>query len=129
MRRFPLIAASALMAAGLVTGVTDSASAAKPPSFTAKGISVGPNDTQDRCVITLNWAVSDPSTVEGYLVQANNSPLKGKGTVQGNVITDTTAWWELDDDSPFYIKVTIILAGGKESKSWSVSNASWSCLS
>ena len=79
-------------------------------------------------MITLDWAVSDPAAVESYLVQANNAPLKGKNVVQGNVITETTSNWEIDDDSAFYMKVTIILVGGKESKSWSVASDSWSCI-
>ena len=127
MRRFPLIAASALLAVGLVAGIADSASAGKPPSFTVQDQRIGFNDTEARCEITLDWAVSDPAAVEGYLVQANNAPLKGKNTVQGNVITGTTSNWFIDDSTAFYIKVTIILAGGKESKSWSVGSDSWSC--
>ena len=45
MRRLPLIAASAVMAASLVTGIADSASAAKPPTFTTQNVTVGLNET------------------------------------------------------------------------------------
>ena len=129
MRRLPLLAlSSAALSAALLTGVVDSATAAKPPSFTGQNIGVGPNATEDRCVVTVGWSVSDPSAVEGYLVQANNTPLKGKNTVQGNVITETSSNWEIDDDSAFYIKVTMILTGGKESKSFSVGNDRWDCI-
>jgi hypothetical protein len=128
MRRFPLIAASAVMAAGLGTGIADSATAAKPPTFTTQDMSIVPSVDAGRCAITLDWDVSDPAAVESYHVQANNIPLKGKNTVQGNVITETTSNWEIDDDTAFYMKVTIILASGRESKSWSVGSDSWSCL-
>lgn len=127
MRRLPLIAATAALAAGTTIGVVESATAAKPPSFTLKSVLVAPSEVPDRCVITLDWEVSDPSAVESYLVQANNSPLRGKDTVQGNVITETTATWEVDTGSAFYTKVTINLVGGKSSKSWSVAEDTWTC--
>ena len=130
MRRSTVAAlATAALATGLLGAVADSANAAKPlPPFAFQAVGVAPNETQDRCVVSVQWAPSEPERVESYLVQANNAPLKGKNTVQGNVITETSSTWFIDDDSPFYVNVTINYVDGKSSKTWSVGNTSWSCI-
>lgn len=79
-------------------------------------------------MLTLSWTAAEPERVASYLVQANNAPLKGKNTVQGNVITETSSSWTIDDDSPFYVDVTINYVDGRPSKAWSVDSSAWSCL-
>ena len=130
MRRSTVAAlATATLAAGLLGGVVESANAAKPlPPFALQAITVAPTRPRTVAFVTLQWAPSEPERVESYLVQANNAPLKGKNTVQGNVITETSSSWEIDDNSPFYVDVTINYLDGKPSKAWSVGNTSWDCI-
>ena len=129
MRRFVILAATAALSAGLVAGATDTASAARRPApFASTSATLGLNETQDRCVLTVSWEPSQPERVASYLVQANNAPLKGKNTVQGNTQQETSTRWEFADDTPFYVNVTINYTDGRSSKPFSVGNASWSCL-
>ena len=129
MRRLPLTALTTAAAAALVvTGVNEAAFAAKPPTFTTQEMSLQPSQDAGRCVMTLDWDVSDPAAVANYHVQANNAPLKGRTDVGGEPTSATVWTWEFEDDTAFYMKITIVLASGKESKSWSVGSDSWSCL-
>jgi hypothetical protein len=130
MRRLPVLAALALLAAGLVAGTTDSATAAKkPPPFSVESVTLVASEAQPgRCVLTVSWAPSEPERVASYLVQGNNAPLRGKNTVQGSVVQETTSSYTIDDDSPFYVDVTINYVDGRDSKPFSVGDPAWSCL-
>ena len=77
MRRMPFIAcATALLGAGLLTGVLDAAHAApKPQPFANQTISLQPDDTNTQCVLTVSWVPAEPGSVAAYRVDASDAPL------------------------------------------------------
>ena len=131
MRRTPIIAcATALIAAGLLSGLNDSATAARKPGELSASVSLQPNATHDACVLSITWFAAEPTSVAAYSVKSDAAPITAKSTssLQAKMTNETTASWVIADNAGFYVDITAKYVDGRWSKPMSIGFPSWDCL-